>query len=106
MMLVSEGTKIEEEKSDTVKEVEVDLETRQKHALRIKGDMDARNLPLNATAYTALIRMLAKAHRVEEADALLCDAEATQQCKMRLRLYSSFLSVYCELGYIKCALDS
>jgi pentatricopeptide repeat protein len=84
---------------------ELDTKTRHSFAFLIKKDMDDRQLPLNETAYTALIRMLAKAQRVDEADQLLRQAESTQQCKMRLRLYSSLLATYCELGQLEKAID-
>ena len=83
----------------------VTAETRQQHAFRIKQDMDQRKLALNETAYTALVRMLSKAKRVEQAETLLLEAETIQQCKPRLRLYSSLLCAYCEMGEMKKALN-
>jgi pentatricopeptide repeat protein len=83
----------------------VTAETRQQHAFRIKQDMDQRKLALNETAYTALVRMLSKAKRVEEAEDLLLEGETVQQCKPRLRLYSSLLCAYCEMDEMKKALN-
>jgi ribonuclease P protein 3 len=83
----------------------VDTETRLSFAFRIKQDMDDRNLPLNETAYTALIRILASSKRVDEAAQLLREAEQTQQCKMRLRLYSTLLITYCEMNAMDQVID-
>ncbi|KAI2512778.1 Protein-only RNase P [Fragilaria crotonensis] len=85
--------------------VVVDLEARQEFAFLIKKDMDDRNLPMNETAYTALIRILSKAMRLDEANQLLRQAEQTQQCKMRLRLYSSLLASYCQVDQMDRAID-
>ena len=83
----------------------IDAETRLSFAFRIKQDMDDRKLPLNETAYTALIRILASSQRVDEAAQLLREAEATQQCKMRLRLYSSLLTTYCDMDAMDQVID-
>mmetsp|Transcript_21785 Transcript_21785/g.33093 ORF Transcript_21785/g.33093 Transcript_21785/m.33093 type:complete len:633 (+) Transcript_21785:60-1958(+) len=71
---------------------------RVKCAFQIQKDMDRRGLPLNETAYSALIRMLSKALRLEEAESLLNEAERTQQCQVKIRLYSSLLQAYCQQG--------
>lgn len=84
---------------------DVDLETRQAFAFLIKKDMDDRKLPMTETAFTALIRILSKAMRLDEANELLHEAEQTQQCKMRLRLYSSLLSSYCQALQMERAID-
>jgi pentatricopeptide repeat protein len=82
----------------------VDQTTRQEYAFRIQRHMKERNLALNETAYTALIRLLCKAGRVDDANDLLRQAEETQQCKMRLRLYSTLLAAYCDQGNLYKAL--
>jgi hypothetical protein len=46
----------------------VDDETRQKHAFRIKHRMDELNLPLNETAFTALVKVLCRNKQVDEAE--------------------------------------
>jgi hypothetical protein len=83
----------------------VDANTRQQCALRIKERMDELKLPLNETAYTALVRLHSKAKLVSEAEQLLNEAEAVSQCKPRIRLYSSLLCVYCEMGQMVPALN-
>jgi len=94
-----------EEKTETIVVVRtVDAETRQQHAFRIKKHMDEMKLALNETAYTALVRLLSKANMVDEAERLLLEAESIQQCKPRLRLYSSLLTAYCETGQMESAL--
>ena len=95
----------EEEQQQQQVPVVVDSETRQEFAFLVKKDMDDRNLPMNETAYTALIRILSKAMRLDEANQLLRKAEQTQQCKMRLRLYSSLLSSYCQVDQLDRAID-
>jgi pentatricopeptide repeat protein len=83
----------------------VDADTRQQYAIRIKKRMDELKLPLNETAYTALVRLLSKAKLFDEAEKLLSEAEAVAQCKPRIRLYSSLLCVYCEMGQMVSALN-
>jgi pentatricopeptide repeat protein len=83
----------------------VDDETRQKHAFRIKHRMDELNLPLNETAFTALVKVLCRNKQVDEAEKLLDDAERIEQCRPKLRLYSAILITYCELGNLKGALQ-
>ena len=79
----------------------VNDEMRQQYALTIQSDMKQRNISLNETAYTALIRILSKAGKLQDANQLLTQAEQTQQCKPRLRLYSSLLTAHCEAGELK-----
>ena len=66
--------------------------------------MDELKLALNETAYTALVRVLSKSKLVDEAETLLDEAEAVSQCKPRIRLYSSLLYAYCEIGQMAPAL--
>ncbi|CAB9530036.1 expressed unknown protein (Partial), partial [Seminavis robusta] len=47
----------------------VDLETRQKAAFEIKEQMDEQKIPLNETAYSALVKLLSKAKQFEKANA-------------------------------------
>ena len=79
----------------------VNDETRQQYALTIQSDMEQKNISLNETAYTALIRILSKAGKLNDANQLLTQAEQTQQCKARLRLYSSLFTAYCDAGDLK-----
>jgi pentatricopeptide repeat protein len=99
---VSRNNETEDEKDEPEQQrpacpaEEVNVERRLQYAMLIKQDMDDRQLPLNETAYTALIRVLTKSQRLQQADALLSHAEETQQCKLRLRLYSTLLIAYCQ----------
>ena len=97
--------KVDEKSNDPVTVRTVDAQTRQQHAFRIKKHMDEMKLPLNETAYTALVRLLSKATKVDEAEQLLSEAEAVSQCKERLRLYSALLCAYCEMGRMEPALQ-
>jgi pentatricopeptide repeat protein len=83
----------------------VDADTRQKHAFRIKQRMDELKLPLNETAFTALVKVLCRNKQVDEAEKLLDDAERIQQCRPKLRLYSAILITHCEMGNLKRALQ-
>lgn len=77
---------------------------RLEYALRIKERMSQRNLPLNETAYSAIIKLLAKNQEFEKAERMLDEAESVQQCKPKLRLYSSVLTAYCEASQMLDAL--
>jgi ribonuclease P protein 3 len=83
----------------------VDGCTRQKNAFRIKQRMDELKLPLNETAFTALVKVLCRNKQVDQAEKLLDDAERIQQCRPKLRLYSAILITHCELGNLKRALQ-
>mmetsp|Transcript_12385 Transcript_12385/g.19049 ORF Transcript_12385/g.19049 Transcript_12385/m.19049 type:complete len:632 (-) Transcript_12385:273-2168(-) len=67
-------------------------------AFQIQKDMERRGLALNESAFSALIRMLSKTLRLEEAESWLNKAEQTQQCQVKVRLYSSLLQAYCQQG--------
>ena len=77
---------------------EVDMESRQKHAERIMLHMTNHQIPLTESCYTAMVKLFSKTSRFDRAEALLNDAERTQQCRPRLRLYSPLLLRYCEEG--------
>jgi len=77
---------------------------RKEYAFLIKAKMDAQNLALNETAYTALVRILCKTGDVEEADELIRQAEGCAQCKPKLRMYSALISAFCERGELAGAL--
>ena len=82
----------------------VDDETRYEYALTLQADMKDQNIAWTETAFTAMVRLLSKAGRLEDAHALVNQAEQTQQCKARLRLYSSLLVAYCDCGKLVDAL--
>lgn len=74
----------------------IDEETRLNFAFRLREHMKKLNLPLNETAYSAIVKLLAKAKEYDKALEILKESETVQQCKPKLRLYSSLLIAYCE----------
>ena len=97
-------TKSDDEEKVTNAIRDVDLEKRKQSAFEIKERMDELKLPLNETAYTALVKMLSKSKEVELAESIIQEAEKVQQCRVKLRLYSSLLVTYCEMGKLLPAL--
>ncbi|OEU09898.1 hypothetical protein FRACYDRAFT_248149 [Fragilariopsis cylindrus CCMP1102] len=81
--------------------ITVDLKKRQEYIFKIKDRMQSKeiNLPLNETAYSAILKILSKNKEFGKAEEILQEAELVQQCKPKLRLYSSLLSAYCEYDY-------
>jgi mitochondrial ribonuclease P protein 3 len=73
-----------------------DMKKRLDYAFQIKEHMTKLNLPLNETGYSAIIKLLCKNKQFEKAEAMLDEAESVQQCKSKLRLYSSLLTAYGE----------
>jgi ribonuclease P protein 3 len=76
----------------------VDNGTRRAFAERLKRHIDFLKLPLTENAYTALVRIFCRSKDVSDAERILTEAESTQQCKAKLRLYSPLLVEYCEGG--------
>jgi pentatricopeptide repeat protein len=76
----------------------VDASTRKRYAEKIKKHMDTLKLPLTENACTALIRLFSKTEDFDEAESLLVESESIEQCRPKLRMYSSLLCKYCELG--------
>jgi mitochondrial ribonuclease P protein 3 len=83
----------------------MDLETCKQAAFVIKLHMDRIKIPLNETAYTALVRLLAKAHDLQAAETILTEAEGVQQCRVKLRLYSSLITACCQMRNLHKALE-
>ena len=83
---------------------EVDLVTRQKYAFQIMDHMSKLNFPLNETCYTAIVRILSRGKDLAKAEEILNEAEQVQQCKPKLRLYSSLLISYCDAQNMDSAL--
>lgn len=79
-------------------------EERKKFAFELKSKMDANDLPLNETAYTALIRILCKSGDLEEAETLIQQAGNCAQCKPKLRMFSCLMSAFCSRGELDGAL--
>ena len=76
----------------------VNLKTRQEYVFRIKEHMRTLNLPLNETAYSAIVKILSRNKEFERAEEILAEAESVQQCRPKLRLFSSLLIAYCDEG--------
>jgi ribonuclease P protein 3 len=77
---------------------QIDDETRKTYAQKIKQHMTDQQLPLTETAYSALVKLFARTGDIELAESTLCEAEKTQQCKPKLRMYAPLLAHYCEKG--------
>ena len=75
----------------------IDSQQRQEYVFAIKEKMQSKevNLPLNETAYSAIVKILSKNKEYSKAEEILAEAEAVQQCKPKLRLYASLLHAYC-----------
>ncbi|KAL3781537.1 hypothetical protein ACHAW5_005434 [Stephanodiscus triporus] len=73
----------------------ISLEQRLHHASHIHLLLSSLNIPLIEQAYTALIRLSSRAGDFDRAEKFLDEAEQTQQCKVKLRMYSSLLRAYC-----------
>jgi pentatricopeptide repeat protein len=86
------------EKASAASPADMSLADRKRHAFRIKTAMDEHQIPLTEAAYTAVIKLLARTENLVEAEKLLLESEAVQQCKPKLRLYSSLLQAYAEQG--------
>mmetsp|Transcript_11543 Transcript_11543/g.29214 ORF Transcript_11543/g.29214 Transcript_11543/m.29214 type:complete len:696 (-) Transcript_11543:953-3040(-) len=80
------------------KKIIIDSKKRQEYVFAIKKRMQSKevNLPLNETAYSAIVKILSKNKEFEKAEEILKEAETVQQCKPKLRLYASLLHAYCE----------
>jgi ribonuclease P protein 3 len=78
--------------------VVIDSKQRQKYVFAIKQRMQSKevNLPLNETAYSAIVKILSKNKEFQKAEEILEEAETVQQCKPKLRLYASLLHAYCD----------
>eukprot|EP00980_Cylindrotheca_fusiformis_P028534 scaffold22607_cov123-Cylindrotheca_fusiformis.AAC.31 len=79
---------------------------RQQFAFRLKDHMKELNYPLNEAAYSAIVKLLAKNKDLDSAARLLSEAEQVQQCKPKLRLYSSILIAYCDERRMLDALET
>lgn len=75
--------------------LKISLEQRLHHANQIHRLLSSLNIPLIEQAYTALIRLSSRAGDFDCAEKYLDEAERTQQCKVKLRTYSSLMRAYC-----------
>lgn len=94
----------EPDDKDSVQKKIYSLEERKKYAFEIKAAMDAIDLPLNETAYTALVRIQCKSGNLADAENTIHQADKCPQCKPKLRMYSCLISAFCEQGDLEGAL--
>lgn len=88
----SEITKTSNSNSSSIK---ITLQQRIQHASTIHQLLSSLHIPLIEQAYTALIRLSVRNNDYIKAEEYLKEAESTQQCKVKLRLYSTLLRGYC-----------
>ena len=79
----------------TTKNDNITLHQRLNHARQIHTLLTQLNIPCIEPAFTALIRLAVRVGDYELAEEYLDEAEGTQQCKVKLRMYSSLLRGYC-----------
>jgi len=75
--------------------IKITLLQRINHATTIHELLSSLQIPLIEQAYTALIRLSVRNNAYIKAEMYLKEAEGTQQCKVKLRLYSTLLRGYC-----------
>lgn len=84
----------------------IDNKKRQEYAFRLKDHMMQLNIPLNETAYTAIIKVLVRNKEYAKAEEVIDESKTVQQCKPKLRLFSPLLTAYCEerqmIDALKC----
>jgi len=91
----------------------VDAEARKQAAFEIKQQMDLHKIPLNESAYTALVKVLCRCgmddtnsqEDLKAAQQFVQEAESVQQCRVKIRLYSPLLVAYCQKGLLQDALQ-
>ncbi|KAL3779941.1 hypothetical protein ACHAWO_012797 [Cyclotella atomus] len=74
---------------------EISLSDRLAYANTIHSLLSQLNIPCTEPTYTALIRLASRVGDFDRAKSYLNEAEATQQCKVKLRMYSALLRGYC-----------
>ena len=84
----------------------IDSKKRQEYIFTIKKRMQSKevNLALNEAAYSAIVKILSKNKEFQKAEEILEEAKMVQQCKPKLRLFSSLLHAYCEDNQLAKAL--
>eukprot|EP00956_Cyclotella_meneghiniana_P043107 scaffold253049_cov93-Cyclotella_meneghiniana.AAC.1 len=74
---------------------EISLSRRLMYANEIHSLMSKLHIPCTEPTYTALIRLASRVGDFDRAERYLEDAERTQQCKGKLRMYSALIRGYC-----------
>lgn len=90
--------KQQQQRNDSTKkesEQKITLQQRLIHAKQIHSLLTQLNIPCIEPAFTALIRLAVRVGDYDLAEQYLIEAEGTQQCKVKLRMYSSLLRGYC-----------
>jgi hypothetical protein len=73
----------------------ISLSQRLHHANEIHSLLTKLHIPCTEPTYTALIRLSSRAGDFDRAERYLDEAEGTQQCKVKLRMYSALIKGYC-----------
>ena len=74
---------------------EISLSHRLSYANEIHSLLSVLNIPCTEPTYTALIRLASRCGDFDQSERYLDEAEKTQQCKGKLRMYSALLRGYC-----------
>lgn len=74
---------------------DISLSQRLFYANTIHSLLSQLNIPCTEPTYTALIRLASRVGDFTQAEKYLDEAEGTQQCKVKLRMYSALLRGYC-----------
>ena len=90
-----QGEKQEDEGVASAAIPNISLRDRLHHAHQIRKLLHGLDIPLIEQAYTALVRLSSRVGDYAKAESYLDEAERTQQCKVKLRMYSSLLQAYC-----------
>lgn len=75
--------------------MEISLSRRLLYANEIHSLLSKLHIPCTEPTYTALIRLASRVNDFDQAERYLADAEMTQQCKGKLRMYSALIRGYC-----------
>ena len=74
---------------------EITLAQRLSSANEIHSLLSRLKIPCTEPTYTALIRLASRVGDFDQAEKYLDEAEGTQQCKVKLRMYSALIRGYC-----------
>jgi hypothetical protein len=96
------GTPKSDEDTDTlsknspVRDGSIDNKKRQDYAFLLKDHMMRLSLPLNETAYSAIVKVLVRNKEYAKAEEMIDESEPVEQCRPKLRLFASLLTAYCD----------
>jgi len=89
------GEKEGEDTQPEAADAKISLKQRLDHAQQIHSLLSSLSIPVIEQAMTALIRLSSRVGDFDRAEKYLEEAEQTQQCKVKLRMYSCLLRAYC-----------